>query len=190
MWSKIKLGTSHVWAKEIVLPSGNYSHTMKLVFGALLSSIAFILQSAGVFTGFGYILSMMSTLPIVLATLLSFRIGVLTYLITVFLLAMFQPSELLIFTFTTGLLGISMGIGLAYFRRTLLIVSFAALCLTMGIDALLFGLRIAILGPSISSQLNSFIILGIYSFSFIYSWIWMKVSVSVFIVLHTVLPQR
>lgn len=187
MWCLFKKFTSHVWGHEVVLPTGRYSKTTRLVIGALLSAIAFILQSAGVFTGIGYLLSMMSTLPIVLATLLSIRIGVMTYVITFCLLAMFQPSEIVIFLFTTGLLGLGMGIGLTYFKKSLWIIASAALFLTLGISTLLFGLKFAILGPSIPSQFNTFVMLGIYIFSFIYSWIWMKVSVSVFNVFHKVL---
>lgn len=189
MWSKIKIVTLNVWAKEIVLPTGNYSPTMKIVIGALLSSIAFILQSAGVFTGFGYLLSMMSTLPIVLATLLSIKIGMMTYVITVFLLAMLQPTEVFIFTFTTGLLGISLGISLNYLKRVLFVVLFTALCLTLGICTVLYGFKFAILGPSVTSHFNSLVTLGIFTFSLLYSWIWLKVMTSFFKLFNNILSR-
>ncbi|KKI90644.1 hypothetical protein WQ54_21685 [Bacillus sp. SA1-12] len=158
----------------------NNSKTMRLVVGALLGSIAVIFQSAGIFSGIGYILSMMSTGPLVLACLMSLRIGVMTYFLTIFLLAIFQPSELLVFLFTTGLLGLSLGIGLKYLKRSILIISFAAVCLTLGISILLYGLKFSILGPSITTHFNSMVILGIFAFSILYSWIWKKVSISAF----------
>lgn len=157
---------------------------MRLVVGALLGSIAVIFQSAGVFTGIGYILSMMSTGPLVLASLLSLRIGVMTYFVTIFLLAIFQPSELLVFLFTTGLLGLSLGIGLKYFKRGILTIPFAALCLTIGISILLYGFKFPILGPSVTSGFNSMVIFVVFTFSLLYSWIWKKLSIYAFNVLN------
>ena len=112
-----KKGIINVSGDELTPTIDSYSKTIKLVVGALLGSIAVIFQSAGIFTGLGFILSMMSTGPLVLASLLSLRIGVMTYVITVCLLAIFQPSEVLVFLFTTGLLGLSLGIGLKYFKE-------------------------------------------------------------------------
>jgi hypothetical protein len=175
---------------EVVPTIDSYSKTMRIVIGALFGSIAVIFQSAGVFTGIGYILSMMSTCPLVLASLLSLRMGVMTYLITIFLLAMFQPSELLVFLFTTGLLGLSLGIGLKYLKKSIIIITFAALCLTLGISLLLYGLKFPILGPSITTHFNSLVILGTFSFSLVYSWIWKKLSISSFKVLNKFLSRR
>jgi hypothetical protein len=168
----------------------DYSPTTKLVIGAMLGSIAVIFQSAGIFTGVGYIFSMMTTGPIVLATLLSVRIGTLTYLVTIILLAIVQPSELLVFPFTTGLLGLSLGIGLQYFKSTLLILLFSSATLTLGIGTLLYGIQFPILGPSVSSQLNLAVILGVFAFSFLYSLIWLKLSIKVFSIFNKVYFRR
>ncbi|WP_134701245.1 hypothetical protein [Ammoniphilus sp. YIM 78166] len=169
-----------MWRDEFIPKMNRYSKNMRLVVGALLGSIAAMLQSAGILTGIGYILSMMSTGPLVLASLLSVRIGVMTYFVTLFLLALFQPSELLVFLFTTGLLGLSLGIGLKYLKRRLFIIPFAALCLTLGISMLLYGFQFPILGPSVTPYFNSRVILGTFAFSLLYSWIWMKLSIYVF----------
>lgn len=155
-----------------------YTKTMRLIAGALLGSIAVILQSAGVFTGIGFLFSMMSTGPLVLASLLSVRIGLMTYSITAVLLMLVQPSELLVFLFTTGLLGVSLGVGLKYFQRTVWIISFAALCLTLGISLLLYVFQFPILGPSISSQFSIPVILGTFAFALLYSWMWKVISMS------------
>ncbi|WP_173918639.1 hypothetical protein [Halobacillus sp. Marseille-Q1614] len=176
-----------LWEEELTPAIDSYSKTMRLVVGALLGSIAFIFQSAGIFSGMGYILSMMSTGPLVLASLLALRIGIMTYFVTLFLLAMFQPSELLVFLFTTGLLGISLGIGLKYLKRGIFILPFAASCLTLGISILLYGFKFSILGPSVTSHFNSMVILGTFAFSLVYSWIWKKLSISAFKVLNKVL---
>lgn len=175
---------------ELIPTIDSYSMSMRLVVGALLGSITVIFQSAGIFTGIGYILSMMSTGPLVLASLLSLRIGVITYFVTLFLLAMFQPSELLVFLFTTGLLGLSLGIGFKYLKRSIFIIPFAALCLTLGISVLLYGFKFSILGPSVTSHFSSLVILWTFAFSLLYSWIWKKLSITAFKVLNKVLSSR
>lgn len=190
MRSFFKKITSIVWEVELIPTIDSYSKTMRLVVGALLGSIAVILQSAGTFAGIGYILSMMSTGPLVLASLLSLRIGVLTYFVTTFLLAMFQPSEVLVFLFTTGLLGLSLGIGLKYIKRNIFIIPFGALSLTLGISILLYVFKFPILGPSATTHFSSIVILGIFSFSIFYSWIWKKLSIATFKVLNKIIFQR
>lgn len=187
MRSFFKKVTSSVWGDELSL---TYSKTTLLTVGALLGSIAVIFQSAGIFTGMGYILSMMSTGPLVLACLLSLRIGVMTYVVSIFLLAILQPSELLVFVFTTGLLGLSLGIGLKYFKRSIVIIPFAALCLTLGISILLYGLKFSILGPSVTSHFNGVVILVTFAFSLLYSWLWKEISISAFKVLNKVFSRR
>lgn len=167
-----------------------YSKTTRLVMGSLLGSAAVILQSAGIFTGLGYILSMLTTGPIVLACLLSLRIGLITYFVTIFLLAVVQPSELLVFPFTTGLLGLSIGLGLKYLKRPIFIILFAAFCLSTGICILLYGIGFPILGPSVSSKFNILVFLATFTFSILYSWIWMRVSVWAFNVFHQAIIRR
>ncbi|MEH7073845.1 hypothetical protein [Neobacillus drentensis] len=182
--------TSRIWGPVMLTNISDYPKTTRIVIGAMLGSIAVILQSAGIFTGVGYILSMMTTGPIVLATLLSVKMGSLTYLVTIILLALVQPSELLVFPFTTGLLGLSLGVGLHYLKRSLLIMFCSAVSLTLGICLLLYGLKFPILGPSVSSHLSSFVILCVFAFSFLYSWIWLKVSIHAFKIIHKVVFRR
>lgn len=186
MLSFFKKVKSSFWRDEFIPTIDSYSKTKRLVVGALLGSLTVIFQSAGIFTGIGYIISMMSTGPLVLATLVSLRIGVMTYFITIFLLAMLQPSELLVFIFTTGLLGLSLGGGFKYLKRSILIIPFAALCLTLGICILLYVFKFPVLGPSVSSDFSSLVILGTFAFSLLYSWIWKKLSISAYKVLNNV----
>jgi hypothetical protein len=191
---RIRMNQISAWFWEPVrLPEmAEYSQTTRLVFGAILGAMAVILQSAGIFTGVGYILSMMTTGPIVMATLLSLRIGCLTYFVTIFLLAIVQPSELLVFPFTTGLLGLSLGIALKYVKRTVLMLSFSAVALTLGIGFLLYGLKFPILGPTVSVSAHlSFFVLGLtFAFSLLYSWIWLKISITAFRLFCKVIIRR
>lgn len=190
MRSFFKKETFNAGVEDLTSSLNQFSKTTKLVMGALLGSVAFIFQSAGIIAGIGYVLSMMSTGPLVLASLLSLRIGVMTYFVTIFLLAMFQPSELLVFPFTTGLLGLALGMGLKYVKRSLFMIPFAAFCLTLGISVLLYGLKFPILGPSVTSQFSGIVIIGTFAFSLFYSWVWQLVSISTIKLINKVLSKR
>lgn len=185
---------SGIWENKILVDLAEivdfYSKTTRLVMGALLGSLALILQSAGIFTGLGYIISMMATGPIVLAALLSNRIGWMTYFVTIFLLAMFQPSELFVFPFITGLIGLSIGFGLKYLKTLIFIDLLAAFCLSAGIFILLYGIGFPILGPYVSSQFNIMVFFGTITFSLIYSWIWIRISILAFSLFHKAIIRR
>lgn len=158
------------------MKSNMYTGSTKLILGAILASLACIFQSAGIFVGIGYVVSILTTLPIVVASVISLKIGFLTYILTILLLAITQPSELLIFPFTTGLLGLSLGIGLKILRNSVLITVFSSFCLTLGITCLLYVIQFPILGPSVTTNFDSKILLYIFAFSILYSWIWLKLS--------------
>lgn len=90
------------------------SKTKQLVSGAIFASLAALFQSAGGFLpGIGMFISPLSTAPILFCFVLSLPLGFITYILTNLLLLIIQPSELIIFPFTTGILGI--GIGAAFY---------------------------------------------------------------------------
>ncbi|WP_284037658.1 hypothetical protein [Neobacillus sp. 114] len=180
----MKKGTNNISGQNPQsISTQNYSNTTKLVLGSLLAGIAAILQAAGFFTGIGYAFSMLTTLPIVLASMLSLRIGFMSYVITVFLLAIIQPSELLVFPFTTGLLGISMGGAFKLWKSWISITFAGGIGLSIGIMFLLYVLRFPVLGPTISSIFNFKTSVIIFLFSLFYSLIWMGLSKRVFVIL-------
>ncbi len=87
----------------------------KLVLTALMSALTTMFQAAGnLIPGIGLLISPFSTLPIFFAILYSIREGILSYILTIFLLFIIEPSELIVFPFTTGLLGLALG--LAFFK--------------------------------------------------------------------------
>ena len=162
---------------KLVLSRTDYSKTAKLVLGSILGALAAIFQSAGIFAGIGYVFSILTTWPIVLATVISIRMGLMTYGLTFFLLAIIQPSELIVFPFTTGLLGISLGIAFRISKSRFLVTLIGGICLATGIMIILYGFRFPVLGPSITSTVKGNVILGILGFSLVYSWIWMWLSI-------------
>lgn len=153
-----------------------YSNTTKLVIGSVLAAFAAIFQSAGIFVGFGYALSILATLPIVQSAMLSLRIGFMSYFLTILLLAILQPSELLVFPLTTGLLGVALGMAFKWWRNWIIITVFGGAALSIGIMILLYLLRFPILGPSVSHSFDIKIALLILLFSLFYSLIWMGLS--------------
>ena len=148
--------------------------TRKIVYGALLASFATILQSAGMLGGIGFAVSALSTLPILIATLISLQLGILTYTVALVMIAIIQPSELFAFPFTTGLLGLGMGFAFRYFKKGILVAAFSGISLTLGILFVLLIIQFPILGPAGTSGADLNLIMAILLFSIFYSWIWMK----------------
>lgn len=151
--------------------------TKRLVTVALLGALSALLQSAGGFLpGPGYLISPFATAPMVLATVMSIRLGLSSFMLTLVLLLIIQPSELIVFPFTTGLLGLALGFGILRFGNRVKVIAFAALVLACGIVLLIYGFRFPILGPSdaIDFRISTFVYVVL--FSWIYSAIWLEAS--------------
>ncbi|MEH7086745.1 hypothetical protein V7139_29080 [Neobacillus drentensis] len=168
--------TLGVFKKKHKITAVPYTKNMKLVVGSLLGAIAAILQSAGLIGGIGYAFSIMATGPIVLAMVISIRIGLLTYAVTALLLIILQPSEVLVFLFTTGLLGIALGIGFKLYKTGSMVSVMGGSLLSAGILILLYLFQFPVLGPSVSSRVSGTVVAGVFLFGQFYSWIWMNLS--------------
>ncbi len=148
---------------------------------SIFSCIAAILQAAGGFLpGIGLFISPLATAPILLCSMLSIPFGVMSYFLTIMLLFILQPTELIIFPFTTGLLGLGIGGAFRCFKGRLSIIAAGAILLMAGIVCLLFILHFSVLGPAVSASF-SFLTMGcIFLFSFLYSWLWVKMALIIF----------
>jgi hypothetical protein len=155
--------------------------TMKLILASSLACVAAILQATGgLFPGIGYLLSPLATAPILLFSMLSLPFGVITYFLTVLLLVIFQPTELMVFPFTTGLLALGIGAAFYFFKKRISIIVAGATLLMLGIMSLLFILRYPILGPAVDDSF-SFLTTGIiFLSSFFYSWLWVELGLFIF----------
>ncbi len=161
--------------KDIRMIFDKWSPTKKLMFTALMAALAAILQSTGgLLPGIGYLLSPFATAPILVIALISFRMRTLSYLLTICLLLVIQPSELVIFPFTTGLLGMSLGWTLLAIDRRLGIVITNGLLLFLGICIPLYGFGFPVFGPTFATLFNWPVLLIILGFSLLYSWIWLE----------------
>ncbi|WP_195780564.1 hypothetical protein [Priestia megaterium] len=155
------------------------SKTKQLVSGALFASLAAFFQSAGGFLpGIGVFISPLSTAPILFCFILSLPLGFITYTLTNLLLLIIQPSELIIFPFTTGILGMGIGAAFYFFKKRLYIIISGATLLTVGIITLLCVFKFPVLGPVISKNFSLSTAGFIFLFAFLYSWIWVELSLA------------
>ena len=153
------------------------NQTKAIVTIAFLSALTALFQSAGGFIpGLGYFISPLSTAPIVLATLISFRMGFTAYILSSLLLLLIQPSELIVFPFTTGLLGMALGFFITRCKNRIQVALFSAIALWIGISLVLYAFRFPLLGPSVAMSLRIDTTIYILLFSFVYSGIWTEIS--------------
>lgn len=151
--------------------------TRKIILAAFLATLSAIFQSmGGLLPGIGYLISPLATAPIVISAVLSAGSGLMSYLLSILLLFLIQPSELIVFPFTTGLLGLGIGASLLYLKIRLWAVLVGSFSLWMGILLLLYVFRFPILGPVASSAFNLSTIAIVYVFSLLYSWLWVEIS--------------
>lgn len=158
---------------ELVTPYRAWSRSRVLVFAALMAVCAALLQSMGAFSGIGFLISPLATAPIFLITLISKRFGLLAYLVAIFILLILRPDELFVFPFTTGLLGISLGITFIYMRNFFVLAFANGLALAIGICFILYILKFPVLGPSVALSFDAFVVGIVFLFAIIYSAIWL-----------------
>ncbi|RSD28639.1 hypothetical protein [Mesobacillus subterraneus] len=158
-----------------------YKRTLKLMLVSFFACIAAILQAAaGFFPGVGYLVSPLTTAPILLCSMLSIPFGVMTYVLTIMLLFILQPSELIVFPFTTGLLGLGIGAAFYFFRKRLSIIASGAILLMLGIMSLIVIFNFPVLGPAVSGSFSFFSAGGIFLFTFLYSWLWVEIALIIY----------
>lgn len=158
-----------------------HKKTMKLILVSILACVAAVFQAAGGFLpGIGYFLSPLATAPILLCSMFSIPFGVMSYFLTILLLFLLQPTELIIFPFTTGLLGLGIGVSFSFFRRRISIIAADSVLLMLGIMSLLFIFHFPILGPVVSDSFSFPAAGGIFLFTFLYSWLWVELALIIF----------
>lgn len=158
----------------------NYSKTMKLVLVSIFACMAAILQSAGGFLpGVGYLISPLATAPILLSWFFSIPFGVMANIVTILLLVVIQPTELIIFPFTTGLLALGIGAAFHFLKVRLSIIVAGAFALTLGIVTVLYIFQFPILGPVASNSFSLLTTGSILLFSLFYSWLWVEISLKI-----------
>jgi hypothetical protein len=158
-----------------------HKKTMKLILGSIFACIAAILQAAGGFLpGIGYFLSPLATAPILLCSMFSIPFGVMSYFLTIMLLFILQPTELIVFPFTTGLLGLGIGASFYFFRKRISIIATGTILLKLGIMSLIFIFHFPVFGPAVSDSFSFLTTVSIFLFAFLYSWLWVEIALIIF----------
>ncbi|MBY0123422.1 hypothetical protein [Bacillus sp. S/N-304-OC-R1] len=158
---------------QIQTAFGKWPKAKKIVLVALLSSIGAIFQSAGGYLpAVGYFISPLATAPVILCSIFSIPIGFLSYILITLLLFILEPSELIIFPFTTGLLGLFIGGSFHLFKGIWSQVLCGAAGLIIGISVLLYAVKFPVLGPAVSSSFSFLVFAAVFICSIFYSWIW------------------
>lgn len=169
-------GTADINKLNVYL-NGTFSSSKRLVLTSLLSALAVLLQSAGnTLPLIGYIISPFASAPIIICTIISIPLGIQAYLLTFFLLIFIQPSEAFIFPFTTGILGIGIGVAFLMKKRRISVIVLTSILLFCGICLLLYLIRFPILGPTVNTEFSYKYIALIYLFCFVYSLLWVEMS--------------
>ncbi len=157
--------------------SSKWSKPQKLVFASLMAVLATILQSAGGYLpGIGFLISPFTTLPIIMVTIISIRFGGLTYILAGILLLLLEPSELFIYPFTTGILGVSLGLGFRLLHQYWKVLITSGCVLFLGICIPLYMLGFPVFGPGVGHSVNIYVIATIMLFSFVYTAIWIWIT--------------
>ena len=167
------------------------SLSKRMTIFALLATLAAVLQSAGGFIPIiGLMISPFATAPVIISTVLSLRYGSIGYLLAILLLFLIQPSEVLIFAFTTGLLGFGIGVAYYFFKKRLSLILTGAIFLLSGIVIVLFIFQFPLLGPSIQATSSLLFFLSLSGFCFLYSWLWIEISLVLLKRIATIFSRR
>ncbi|MEH6939088.1 hypothetical protein V7056_14740 [Bacillus sp. JJ664] len=158
-----------------------HKSTVNFIIVSMFACIAAILQAAGGYLpGIGLFLSPLATAPILLCSMFSVSSGIKCYFLTILLLCILQPTELLVFPFTTGLLGLGIGASFYFFKKRVSIIATGAILLFLGIMSLLFVFHFPVLGPGVSDYFSIFTTGSILFFALLYSWLWVEIGLIIF----------
>jgi hypothetical protein len=143
-----------------------------ICIGGLLTTIAVLFQAAPVFLPVvGLALSPLSTLPIAIAAVLNISLGFTVFFSSALILAIVSVQETIILLFTTGLLGIVIGL-LLYRKGILASILFSSITLSLGMLFLTYAAGISAFVDLAGSLSTAYTILIFFSFSLIYAGIW------------------
>ena len=146
--------------------------TKYIILGGLLAVISAILQCIPAFLSEAFIfLTILSTIPIYIIAKKQPVLGILSYIITFILISFISPHENIMFIFTNGILGLSLGICNYFTDKKRLICSISAILLTISICIVNFIIGINIIGFSFNLSLLPIVLIflgsSVYSFIFL-----------------------
>lgn len=139
-----------------------------ITLGAILSAFAALMQLIPFFFSEMFVIvTIFSALPIFIISRINPKAGIASYLVAGLLVMLLSVHEALLFYFTNGVIGVSIGITGYYIKNKLLLIMISSLILTAALCTVNYGIGIPVFGGTIPG--NRLVQLGIVlGFSAIY----------------------
>lgn len=156
-----------------------WKNPQNLTLGAVLVSITVIIQASSLYLPVvGISLSALSTLPVALASYYNGVTGILTFLAAGVLMLFWNVPQAVIFLFTSGLLGVILGILLRWRSKLITVVVIPALFLSIGVflAGSLLGIPIF---PWLSGLEKIFLFPVMVLFCTVYTSVWVPVLAAI-----------
>lgn len=142
-----------------------------ICIGGILTTIAVMFQSAPILLpAIGMALSPLSSLPIAFAAYFNLSLGISTLISSTIILIFISIEEALILLFTTGLLGVVLGV--LYQKSLLISILYSTMALTIGMIILTYIVGIAAFGDFTNSLSIIITVLIFIIFGIIYTTLW------------------
>lgn len=140
--------------------------------GGILTALAVLFQSApALLPGVGLALSPLSTLPIAMAAAINMALGLTVFFSSALILTFVSMQESIILLFTTGLLGITIGI-LTKRKGNMISILLSGVALSLGMLCLTYIVGVPAFAELTETISPPFIFLTFILFSLAYSSIW------------------
>ncbi|MDF2522969.1 MAG: hypothetical protein K0R31_610 [Clostridiales bacterium] len=121
-----------------------------LTLGGIFTGFAIIFQSIpALFSEIFALLAILSSIPIYIISRINPSAGLTSYFASAVILLAISLHEAIFFLFTTGLIGLSLGVSQFYFKSKFIAVLLTSLQLTITLYLITYGLGIPVFGFSI-----------------------------------------
>jgi hypothetical protein len=147
-------------------------HTKYIVIGALMATLAAIFQSLPIVLSEAFvILTILSAIPIYIASRLNPSSGVMSYLVAVIVISFLSTHEALFFMCSNGIVGVCLGICSHYHCKRWMALLLSSAVLTLTLSIMNYGIGIPVFGTRIPGMLLIQVLI-IFAFSLIYNAIY------------------
>lgn len=142
--------------------------TKELVFATLLCSVSAIFQLIPSFFSHALIFfTIVSSFPIYLITKKDYKLGLLSYIVTAIVIMLFNTHESMMFVFTNGLIGVTLGFLDKILTNKFFVCFMASLYLSMSLIVINYLIGIPIIGISLNIVILELLIIVLISVIYI-----------------------
>ncbi len=147
-----------------------------ITFGAILAAIAALFQLLPNFLSELFVfMTIFSTLPIYIISRINPKTGVLSYIVADFMVMLFSVHEGILFLFTNGIIGLSLGICSYYIKRNIIIWMICSIILTAALCIINYWIGIPVFGGDLPGKIV-IQLASLLGFSFAYNIIFFYIS--------------